>query len=209
MRRDLHEVPAVVVGLDVHAGRQDAILPDVIDLRVDALEGRLRLAAVAHEDDALHHVGVVVVAHDAEPRREADVDVGHVPDAHRGALLGRHHDVLDVALRRRARAEEADAADVVALLAHEQPIAADVLVRVLDRRDDLAERHVLGAEPEGVDLHVVLLGLAAVARDVDDALHLLELALEHPVLRGLQILEGVSLADDAVAEHLADRVPGR
>ncbi len=74
---------------------------------------------------------------------------------------------------------------------------------------ELAERDAVPAKPEGVDLHVVLLGLAAVARDVDDALHLLELALEDPVLGGLQVLERVALADDAVAEHLADRVPGR
>jgi hypothetical protein len=65
------------------------------------------------------------------------------------------------------------------------------------------------AEPVGVDLDVVLLGLAAVARDVDDALHLLELALEDPVLGGLEILERVALADDAIPEHLADRVPRR
>ena len=45
--------------------------------------------------------------------------------------------------------------------------------------------------------------------DVDDAGHLLELALEDPVLGRLQLLERVALADDAVAEDLADRVPRR
>ncbi len=72
VRRELHEVAAVVVRHDVHARRQDVILPDEVDAVVDAFERRRRLAAVAHEDDALHDVGIVVVTDDAEARRGAD-----------------------------------------------------------------------------------------------------------------------------------------
>src|SRR5439155_3503995 len=54
-----------------------------------------------------------------------------------------------------------------------------------------------------------LLGLTAEADDVDDAGHLLELALEDPILRGLEIANGVALAFDGVAKHFSDRVPGR
>ena len=63
-----------------------------------------------------------------------------------------------------------------------------------DRGVELRERHAVPAQAVGVDLDVVLLRLAAVARDVDDALHLLELALEDPVLGRLQVLERVALA---------------
>ena len=77
-------VAAVVVGLDVHPRRQEVVLADVVDALVDALERRLRLAAVAHEDDALHDVGVVVVADDAEPRRGADVRRRRRPARGRG-----------------------------------------------------------------------------------------------------------------------------
>ena len=52
-------------------------------------------------------------------------------------------------------------------------------------------------EAIGVDLDVVLLGLAAEADDVDDARHLPELPLEDPVLRRLQIGERVALAAHA------------
>ena len=38
VRRELHEVAAVVVGDDVHPGRQDVVLPDVVDALVDPLE---------------------------------------------------------------------------------------------------------------------------------------------------------------------------
>ena len=56
------------------------------------------------------------------------------------------------------------------------------------------QRDALPAQAVGVDLDVVLLRLAAEARDVDDAGHLLELPLEDPVLGGLQVLERVALA---------------
>ena len=65
------------------------------------------------------------------------------------------------------------------------------------------------AEAKGVDLHVVLLRLAAVAGDVHNTLDLLELPLENPVLRGLEVFERVSLADDAVPIELANRIPRR
>ena len=68
-------VAAVVVRHDVHARRQEVVLADVVDALVDALERLERLAAVAHEHDALHDVGLVVVADDAEPRRVADLHV--------------------------------------------------------------------------------------------------------------------------------------
>ncbi len=94
-----------------------------------------------------------------EARRVADVDVADVPHADRRSLLLGDDDVLDVVLREpwRMRADEADAADVVGLLAHEEPLAADVLVGVLDRASQLLERDAVAAEAVGVDLDVVLL----------------------------------------------------
>ena len=115
VRRELHEVAAVVVRLDVHPRRQDVVLPDVLDALVDALERRRRLAAVAHEDDALHDVGLVVVADDAEARRvrrsstsaTSRTRTGHAASARRRRCS-----------RCRATSrKQADAADVVRLLA--------------------------------------------------------------------------------------------
>ena len=96
VRRQLHEVAAVVVGHDVHARRQDVVLADVVDALVDAGERRRRLAAVAHEDDALDDVGVVVVTDDAEARRRADLGRRRCPSRARDALLLGDDDVLDV-----------------------------------------------------------------------------------------------------------------
>ena len=74
---------------------------------------------------------------------------------------------------------------------------------------ELRELDALPAQAIGVDLHVVLLRLAAETDDVDDAFDLLELPLEDPVLRGLQVARRVPLAPGPVAEHLADGVPRR
>ena len=127
VRRDVHERAAVVVGHDVHPRREEVVLPDVVDPLVDPLERRRRLAAVAHEDDALHDVGLVVVPDDAEARRVPEVHVGDVADADGDALLLGDDDVLDVV----HVMDEADPADVVRLLADGEPLAADVLVGVL------------------------------------------------------------------------------
>ena len=105
--------------------------------------------------------------------------------------------------------QEADAADVVGLLADDEASAADVLVGVGDRRGDLREGDALAPQPERVDLHVVLLGLAAVARDVDDAVDLSPLPLQDPVLDRLQVADRVALALEGVAVDLSDGVPRR
>ena len=130
---------------------------------------------------------------------------GHVldPDGHPLVLVD--DDVLDVV----HVAQQAHAANGVRLLAHDQPLPADVHVRALDAVRQLVELHAVSPQAEGVDVHVVLLGLAAEADDVDDARHLLELALEDPVLGGLEVPQRIALADDAISEDLPDGVPRR
>ena len=57
-----------------------------------------------------------------------DLDIGNVLDAYWRPLLFRDDHSLDVTLRERARPEQANASDVVTLLAQGQPLSADVLV---------------------------------------------------------------------------------
>jgi hypothetical protein len=181
------------------------VLPDVVDPLVDPLQRAGRLARVAHEDDPLDDVRVLVVTDDPETRRRSDARLGDVPHAHRGPLRLREDDVVDVV----HVLDEPDRAHGVRLLADDEPLPADVRVRGLHRVLELSEVDPLAGQPIGVHADVVLLRLAAEADDVDDAADLLELALEDPVLRGLQVHLRVTLADDLVPEHLADRVPGR
>ena len=101
-----------------------------------------RLAAVAHQHDALHDVGLVVLADDAEPRRvRRPATVRHVAHAHRHALRAAATTIVaDVA----QRPDEADAAHVERLLAEREALPADVLVRVRERVDELLQRQRRG-----------------------------------------------------------------
>src|SRR5579883_2033440 len=67
----------------------------------------------------------------------------------------------------------------------------------------------MAAEAIGVDVDVVLLGGAPVARDVDDPLDLPPLALHDPVFGSLEIGQRVALALKGVPVDLTDRVPRR
>ena len=163
--RELHEVPAVVVGDDVHPRRQNVVLPDVVDAVVDPAKRARRLPAVAHEDDPLNDVGVVVVTDDPEAGCRADARLGDVADANGDPLRLGEDDVLDVV----HVLDETDRADRVGLLADDEALPADVRVRGLHRLFELVQGDALPAQAIGIDADMVLLRLAAEAHDVDDA----------------------------------------
>ncbi len=60
---------------------------------LDHLHGAFELL---HQHDAGDDVGPVVTAGHAEPRREADLDLGDVGQQHRHAALLGQHDIADV-----------------------------------------------------------------------------------------------------------------
>ena len=59
---DVEQVRAVVIGLDLHARQHPAGrgIVDLLDLRLDVLQGGQGVLALAHEHDALHLVVLVV-----------------------------------------------------------------------------------------------------------------------------------------------------
>ena len=204
-RGQVHQLLAVVVRLDGHAGREQVVLADLLDLVVHPGQRLERVAAVAHQHDALHHVGLDVLAHDAEARSGAFPHLGQVAHAHRHALLLGDDDLSHVL----ERLDETDAAHVERLFAQREPLAAHVLVGVGDAGRELLERETVPLEPHGIDVDVDLAGLAAEADNVDDARHLAELALEDPILRGLELRQRRPRPAQDVAVDLADRIPGR
>src|SRR5260370_10036888 len=117
---DVNQSAAVVVRLDVHPGRQNVVLADVLEALVDAFQGLRRLGAVTHQNDSLNDVRILVEADNAKTRCEADVDIGNVFDTYRSSLLLCDDAFLDVLRLPLTRTEQANAAYVVALLPHQE-----------------------------------------------------------------------------------------
>ena len=201
----LHQLRAVVVRLDFHPDGKHVVLANEIHAFVHALQGLQGRSAVAHQDDPLHHVGLEILADDAEPRRGAYADLRDVADAHRGAGFRlREHDLPDVV----ERADEAKAAHVERLLSQGEPLPAHVLVGVGKRLRELAEGERVTPEPVRIDVDVEFLCLATEPDHVDHAGHLAELPFEDEVLRGLQLRQRVTSSLQRVPVDFADRAPG-
>ncbi len=95
--------------------------------------------------------------------------------------------------RVQAAAEQADTPRRHGHLALGEVVAAHRGVGVGQRQLDLAQRDAVAAEAVGVGLDLVAPHRAAEARQVHDPRHPPELALQHPVLQRLDVVERVDL----------------
>ncbi len=130
-----------------------------------------------------------------------DLDLGHVRDQHRLAVLGGHHGAPDIV----EVAEDADAADHQCLVAAPQRAAADVGVVVDQRRAHLVDGDAVALQGIGIDLHLVFLDRAAEADDVGHARHDAQIGPDHPVLQRTDlVLRHLGRRFHDVAENLAD-----
>ena len=101
-----------------------------------------------------------------------------------------------------------DGADVDALIAEGEIVAAGIGVAGLDGVDELGEGDAVGEELVGIGLDLVLTRGAAEGGDVDDAGDLFDLTSDEPVLGGLDFVEGVAGTDELIAIDFADGRPG-
>ena len=85
----------------------------------------------------------------------------------------------------RNRAEKAQAADVDALIAHGQIIAADVGVARADSGNDLRQCDVVLQQFLRINFRDVFARAAAKRSHIDNSRNLLDLALDEPIFRSL------------------------
>ncbi len=97
MRRQADQHSAVVKRFDIHAGREEMVLPDVLDALVNTLQRRQRLAPVSHEDRSFHDIVFVVFSDDSQSRHASFVDPRDIAKSHRCTFLRGDGDVGDVA----------------------------------------------------------------------------------------------------------------
>jgi hypothetical protein len=211
--RDLDEGCAVVIGDELHARLQAAIVVDSLDFGLDARQHVVGVHRAVHHHDGEHHVVIMILARDSEPRHVADFDLGDVLYQHRDAVeLGQNH-VLDVlgpiALGQivvAAAVHEAEAANIHRLLTDHDFAAADVDVRVAQGGNDLWNRDAVGIELVKIDVDIVSLGRTAPRIDLNDARHAEYSASRDPGLHGAQIGQPeMRRTDDLVAIDFADR----
>ncbi len=106
--------------------------------------------------------------------------------------------------------DKADAANHRRLRTDVDGVAADIDVGVTDGLQHQRQRQAERRQLVEIHLKLVGLGLAAPARDIDDAGHAAKAALQHPVLQGLQIKNTVvRRSDQPIAEDFADRAQRR
>ena len=105
--------------------------------------------------------------------------------------------------------QQTDAADVDALAADGEIVAAGIRVAVGDGVDYLSHGDAVGEQLVGIDLGLILACGAAESGDVDDAGNLFDFTKEQPVLRGLEFVQRVSRTSELVTIDFADGRFGR
>ena len=198
--RPVHQAAAIVERVDMHPGRQDAVV-QLLDLGVEGVEHDRRILPAPHEHDALDRLGIPVARHDAATGHGADGHARHVADADRRPAPGRDHDVLDVL----AAGQRAESAHDVLFVAVLDVVPPRVRVRAAERVEHLPERQAARLQLLRGHLDLVLLDEAAERHHVGNPRHLLQVPLHHPILDLPQLHRRVALADQRVAVDLAGR----
>ena len=199
---DLHQILAVIDRHDAHARRQHAAGIDPRHLGLHAMDGGQGLLATAHQHGGQHHIIIALMACHAQARQAAGLHHRDIAQQDgRAAGAAAEHDVVDVI-------EAANKANAL----HHGRLRPDI-----DRarpHGDIARAHRLdhprqikpeGVHPRQVDDDIIGLGAAAKAGHIHHTGHALEAAVQHPILQGLQVIDGKARrADQAVAHDLAN-----
>ena len=136
----------------------------------------MAVLAHQHEAQAEDDFALAVGRDRAAADLVADLDVGHVADLDRHAVLGGDDDALDFVER---DVRPTPWTSSIWLLGADVA-AADVAVVLLDRLDDLVERQLVAIEPVGIDADLILLLVAAPGVDLGRALDGAQLRLDRP-----------------------------
>ncbi len=210
---DVDQRTAIVIGDDLHPGRQAAVAVQLGDFLLHLRNNVIGVLGPSHDDDRGRDVVILVPAGNAEPRDIADRNLGDILDLDRKpARLGEDDifDILDVIalgdVVGTAGIDQADAADVDGLLANRNLAPADIDIGIAERLHQLRHRDVVGLELLQVGVDVELLGGATPGIDLDDARDRHQAPRHHIILQRPQIGQTeIGRAHQFVAVDLADQ----
>ena len=157
-----HQIVAVDVGLDPHAGgRQFGI--QFGHLGVDTLQGLRRILILQHQDDAFDGVGIRILAEYAFAFLVAERGAPQVAHqdgsaAHLGDDDGA--DLLQIM-------NQPHPADHIALIAARNPAAPRIGVVVVDGIDDIGDAEAIALQLPGIQVQLVFGGEAAEVGVID------------------------------------------
>src|SRR5262249_37142836 len=139
-------------------------------LRVQPTQGLGRILVLEHQDDALDHVGIVVLTDDSFALLVAQRGASEIVYQHRRAVELSHDDCADIL----QGANQAHTAYYITLIATGHAAATGVGVVAIDRVDDVVDTEAIVLELLWVQIELVFGGEAAEVRHLDDPGHRLE-----------------------------------
>ena len=186
----LTDEPGSIVGrYDFHTRRHR--LPNLVQLRLHALDDIQGVLAKTHHDDAADDFASAIEVRNASPDVRSQPDLRNVPHTNRRATrVGAQRHLLEVG----DRGQIAATTNHVLAPGKLQEPPFDVVVAHLDRVDDVFDADVVGGQLVRIEVHLVLLDEAADACDLCDARHGCEPVAEMPVLEAAELREGVPTA---------------
>ena len=176
------KVVAVVERHYLHVLGQVVVLY-LADLRFQSLDNLFGVLALAHDDNALDHIVLLTTTYLAEAWCTTLMHGGEVAHKDGRSPDVFHYDVANLA----DVVNQSDTTHNIGLRAALDDVAANIDVAVGDGLVELQRTHAIGSELVGVDTDLKGLHLTAEADDVGNAGHRPELALDDPVLQGLQL----------------------
>ena len=197
--RSVDHLGLVIERNQLHALRQRQLQP--LDGRLHALDHRLRVLALEHDDHAGERFALAAARDGALPRNRPDADLRHVVHVHRRTALGGQHDVADLGLAGRP-AQTPDRVLLGAMFHEPGPEVGVVLPQTLK---DVPQPQPIAAQLLRVDHDLELPREAAPGVDVGDAGDGAQLVLDLPVMQGLELHGVKAAAFDGVLVDLAER----
>ena len=194
----IDQIGAVVDRHDLDRLRQAAC--DVREALLDVLDDVEGVDAETLQHDATGDLALAVEFGDAPALVRSELDMGDIPQQHRGAVAGLQDDVAEIV----DVLDVAFAADDVFELGELDGAPADVGVAGADRFPDLLHADAAVAHPLRVEDHVVLFDEAADARDLGHSFGLGQRESQIPILDRARVRQVQFLRHHRVLVNPAD-----
>src|SRR5580704_6505343 len=143
--------------------------------------------------------------HSTLARHRSHRNFRHVTEQYGDSVLGKHHDIGEVVLRRRSPQTE----NGILLLGVLDEARPEVFIVLAHAGEDVMQREVVAAQRRRIDFDDVLLGFASPRVDLAHALHRAQVETQAPVEQRLEIHQRLSRALQRKLKRFAENAGQR